>query len=51
MSIDKDIIQPTPTAIEQAAKIIQDEYKLNIFNKYEIEFLISEYLRDKRLIL
>lgn len=51
MAIDKDVIQPTPTAIEQAAKIIQDEYKLNIFNKYEIEFLISEYLRDKRLIL
>lgn len=51
MPIDKDIIQTTPTAIEQAAKIIQDKYKLNIFGKYDIESLIYDYLKDKKLIL
>ena len=47
MPIDKDIIQTTPTAIEQAASIIQDEYKLDVFEKYYIEHMIFNYLRDK----
>ena len=50
MPIDKDIVQSTPKTIEEAVKIIQDKYNLDIFEKCKLSSIIIKHLKEIRKI-
>ena len=46
MAIDKDIVQPTPTAIDAATTLISNEYKLDVFKRSELGMIIQNFLKN-----